>query len=81
MSDTLLLIMRALLLAASFTGLVAAVRSETGLDRFIAPFFTASGVIVILMLAGMANVLRIAFYLLYAAGYVGLVLAYGIRRK
>ena len=81
MTGTLLLILRALLLAASFTGLVAAVRSETGLDRFIAPFFTASGVIVVLMLAGMAHALKVAFYALYAAGFAGLAFAYGYRRR
>lgn len=70
----------ALLLLISFTGLCAAIRSNLKINRFFAPFVAVSGVICILMLAGMLHILKPACYVLYAAGFMGFVHTYFIRK-
>lgn len=79
-SETWFLLARGLLLAMSFVGLCAGLRVLLKLDRFVAPFVAVSGVIAALMLGGMAGVLSVAFWLLYALGFLGLIYAYFIRR-
>ena len=71
---------RCLLVFASFAGLCAALRVRFGLHRFVAPFTAACGVIVFLMLAGMAGLLRPALFALCALGLLGAAYAYLIRR-
>lgn len=73
-------IVYALLLLISFTGLCAVIRSNLKINRFFAPFMAVSGIICILMLAGMLHILKPACYALYAAGFVGFVHTYFIRR-
>ena len=80
MTFSLSLILRALVLGASFTGLCAALRTRFGLNRFVAPCTAACGIIVALMLAGMLGILKIAAYVLYALGLAGLLYAYVLRR-
>lgn len=75
-----LLIVRALILLLSFTGLCAGLRVGLRLHRMIAPFVAVSAVIALLMFGGMLGALRLTFYLLYFAGFGGLVYAYGLRR-
>lgn len=70
----------ALMLALSFIGLCAFARVQLRANRFVAPCLSASAVIVILMLAGMAHILPIGFGLLFFGGLAGLVYAYVIRR-
>lgn len=74
------LILRALLLFLSFTGLSAFVRSTLKLNRFIAPMFTSSAVIIVLMLSGMLGMLQAGFLLLYIGGFASLIYTYIIRR-
>ncbi len=78
--ETLSLFFRALLLGGSFVGLCATARSALRLNRFIAPFFVASGIVVGMMLAGMLNILPYGFAALYLAGFAGLISTYGLRR-
>ena len=78
---SLLLLGRALLLAASFTGLCALLRVRCKLDACVAPFTASCGIIVILMLAGFMNVMFPAVCALYALGFAGLIYAYLIRRS
>lgn len=78
--QTLLLILRAVLLSLSFFGLCATVRSQLKLNRFIAPCFVACSIICVLMFAGMLHILKYGFYLLYLGGFVGLIYTYFIRR-
>lgn len=73
-------IIYALLLLISFTGLCAAIRSNLKINRYFAPFVAVSGVICILMFAGMLHVLKPACYALYAAGFIGFVHTYFIRK-
>lgn len=80
MLDSLVADARCLLVFASFAGLSAALRVRFGLHRFVAPFTAACGVIVALMLAGMAGLLEPALLALYALGALGLIYAYGLRR-
>lgn len=80
-TDTILLILRALLLCASFTGLCAEFRTLLKLDRFVAPFAAGCAIIAVLMLTGMAGMLQTGFFALYIAGFFGLVHAYVIRKK
>lgn len=68
---SVLLILRALLLGVSFAGLCAALSARFRLDRFVAPFVAASGIIIALMLAGMLGLLLPAACALYAAGFAG----------
>ena len=77
---TLLLIGRALLLAASFAGLCASLRVRFGLDRFVAPLAACSGIMLLLSLLGSLNLLAPGAYALYALGFAGLFYAYGLRR-
>ena len=74
------LAVRALLLAASFVGLCAALRVRFGLDPFVAPFVAACGIVTALMLGGMAGALAPAAYALYLLGFAGLAYAYFIKR-
>lgn len=76
----LIAIVRALVLLISFTGLCAAIRSILKINRFIAPFMAVSGIICLLMFAGMLHILKPACYVLYAAGFAGFIYAYFIRR-
>lgn len=73
-------IVYALMLLISFTGLCAAIRSNLKINRFFTPFLAVSGIICILMLAGMLHLLKPVCYVLYAAGFVGFVHTYFIRR-
>lgn len=79
-TESLLLLVRALLLGISFTGLCEAARTRLNLDRFIAPFIAACTVIVVLMLTGMAGFLQAGFFVLYAAGFAGLIYTWLICR-
>lgn len=73
--STIALIGRALLLFVSFSGLCAAIHKALKLNIFIAPYVTVCGIIVSLMLAGMLRVLEPVFWLLYAAGFAGILYA------
>ena len=73
-------IVHAALLLVSFTGLCAAIRSNLKINRFIAPCMAVSGIICVLMFAGMLHLLKPACYALYAAGFAGFVHTYFIRR-
>lgn len=72
---------RALLMLASFTGLCAFVRTQLKVNRFIAPFAVCCSAIVLLMLGGMLRVLEPVFWLIYIAGFAGLIFVYGVRRQ
>lgn len=74
-------LLRALLLLASFTGLCAAIRTGLKINRFFAPFMAVSGIITVLMLAGMLRVLKPAAWAIYAAGFIGLAYSYILRRE
>ncbi len=76
----LIAIVHALLLLISFTGLCAAIRSILKINRFIAPFMAVSGIICLLMFAGMLHILKPACYALYAVGFAGFVYTYFIRK-
>lgn len=78
--QTMLLILRAVLLSLSFFGLCATARRELKLNRFIAPCFVACSIICVLMFAGMLHVLKYGFALLYFGGFAGLIYTYFIRR-
>jgi hypothetical protein len=73
-------IVSAIPLFISFIGLCAAIRSNLKINRFFAPFMAVSGIICILMLAGMLHILKPVCYVLYAAGFVGFVHTYFIRK-
>lgn len=75
MISSLLLLGRALLLMASFSGLCAALRIRLGIDRFVAPFTTASCIILFLVVAGILNLLEAGTYFLYLLGFCGLAYA------
>lgn len=79
--DIVVLLVRALLLALSFIGLCASVRTVFNINRFIAPYIVSSGVIVVLMISGMLRILEIAFWAIYALGFIGLVYSYLVRRR
>lgn len=78
---TLPLLIRALLIAASFTGLCAGLRVRFALDRFVAPLAACSGVILLLTILGTVNLLEPGAYALYILGFAGLVYAYILRRS
>jgi len=80
MAETLWLALRAVLLGASFCGLCATARNSLKIDRFVAPFAVACGVIAALMFAGMLRLLQYGFWAVYLAGFAGLVYTYVIRR-
>jgi len=80
MSSDFLCILHGLLLALSFIGLCATARNSLKLDRFVAPFFTACSIIVLLMLGGMLRVLPYVFFAVYIGGFAGLVWTYFVRR-
>ena len=65
------ILMRAALLMLSFFGLCGAVRTGLKLNRFLAPYVTASGIILVLMAAGMLGVLKYGAWALYMAGWLG----------
>lgn len=79
-TDTLLLLLRALTLCASFAGLCAEFRTLLKLDRFVAPFAAGCAVIAALMLTGMAGMLQVGFFTLYIAGFLGLIHVYAVRK-
>ncbi len=76
----LLLILRAALLGASFSGLCAAARARFSLSRFVSPYLAACTVIAVEMIAGMLGGLQIGFWLLYLGGFAGLIYAHGVRK-
>lgn len=76
----LLVLFRAILLLISFTGLCAGIRVGFRVHRMIAPFVAVSAIIVLLMFGGMLGALKLAFYLVYFAGFGGLIYAYLLRR-
>lgn len=63
------ILVRAALLMLSFFGLCCVVRETLRLNRFIAPYVTVSGIILVLMAAGMLHVLKYGAWLLYIAGW------------
>lgn len=63
------ILVRAALLMLSFCGLCCAVRETLKLNRFLAPYVTVSGIILVLMAAGMLHVLKYGVWLLYIAGW------------
>lgn len=73
-------ILSAIPLFVSFVGLCAAIRSNLKINRFFAPFMAVSGIICVLMLAGMLHILKPACYMIYAAGFAGFVHTYFIRK-
>lgn len=75
------LLLRAALLLISFTGLCAALRVRFRLEAPLAPFVTVSGVIAVLMPAGMLGLLLPCLILLYALGFAGFIYAYLLRRQ
>ena len=77
----LMILLRALLLLASFAGLCAAIRTGLKINRFFAPFMAVSGIIAVLMFAGMLRLLRPAAWALYILGFMGLAYSYGLRRE
>lgn len=63
------LLLRAAALMLSFLGLCEAVRTLLDVNRFLAPSVAAGGIIVVLMIAGMADGLLCGVWLLYGAGW------------
>lgn len=51
------------------------------LDRLIAPCVAAGTVVTVLMLGGMAGILKPTLFLLYAGGFAGLIRFHGIRLR
>lgn len=74
-------ILRALLVFASFSGLCALIRVRFEIDRFLAPFVAASSIIVLLMCAGMLQLLRPCLLATYALGFLGLIYSYLLKRS
>lgn len=72
--------LRAALLIASFVGLCMGIRVCFRLNPFIAPSVAAGAVIIVMMLAGMANVLKPTAYALYAAGILCLIYICAVKR-
>ena len=66
--------------ALSFGGLCAAVRHGLRMDEAIAPFMAACFSIVVLMIAGVAGVMRYAWWALYIGGFIGLIVCL-VRRR
>lgn len=60
---------RAAILLLSFCGLCEWVRNRFELNRFIAPYVAASGIILVMMAAGMLRVLKYGAWFLYIAGW------------
>ena len=81
MIDLLFSLSRALLLAASFIGLCAAIRVRLQINRFISPFISCCSIIVVLMFGGMLNVLNYTVWALYSLGFIGLLYAYILKRS
>ena len=71
--STASMVFRALLIFVSFSGLCAATHKALKLNIFIAPYVTVCGIIITLMFAGMLRILEPAFWLLYAAGFAGVL--------
>lgn len=76
----LMTIVKMALTGLSFAGLCGLVRDWLRLEPSFAPLATASGIIIALMLSGVAHVLFPAWLALYAAGFISLVWRYGVRR-
>ena len=79
--ENLLLGMKVILMALSFMGLCGLVKRRVGIDGTVAPLVAASGVIVLLMLAGMLHVLQWAWWGLFAGGLAGFAWCYMIRHE
>ena len=79
-AETFAVLLRGALFFASFCGLSAAAREALKLNRFVAPFFSASCAICALMFGGMLRALPVAFGLLYFGGFAGLIYVHFIRR-
>lgn len=66
-------IIKMLLAAGSFGGLCAFVGKRFKLEAAIAPFVTACGMMVLLMLGGIAHILAPVWYVLFIGGFAGWV--------
>lgn len=71
--EGLKLIFRILLIAISFAGLCGIVNRRFRIDGTIAPFVSACGIIVLLMLGGMAGILPWIWWGLFVGGLSGFV--------
>ena len=79
-TETFAVLLRGALFFASFCGLSAAAREALKLNRFVAPFFSASCAICALMFGGMLRALPVVFGLLYFGGFAGLIYVHFLRR-
>ena len=77
----LLLSVKVILMALSFMGLCGFVKRDLDLDGTVVPLVAASGVIVLLMLAGMVHALQWAWWVLFAGGLAGFAWFYVLRRE
>ena len=77
----LLLSVKVILMALSFLGLCGFVKRHLDLDGTVVPLAAASGVIVLLMLAGMVHALQWAWWFLFAGGLAGFAWFYVLRRE
>lgn len=75
------ILMRAALLMLSFFGLCGVVGAGLKLNRFLTPYVTACGIILVLMASGMLHVLKYGAWALYMAGWLGGGLMLLRRRK
>lgn len=73
-------LVRSLFVAAVFAGLCAGIRARFDIDYRIAPFVAASGIVAILMFAGMLGILKPCLLLLYALGLAGLTYAFIVKK-
>lgn len=81
LTESLLLLLRALALMLSFSGLCAAVRERLKISRWIASYFVACVIIVMLMLSGMAGFLSVGFWIVYFVGFAGGAYAWILKRR
>lgn len=72
--------LRAVLLLTSFCGLCAGARRSFRLSRFVAPLVASCAVASVLMLCGMAGMLDVGFWVLYAAGFALAAWVWVVRR-
>ncbi len=75
------MLLSSLILYLSFAGLCEGSRALLKLNRSIAPFFASCGIIVVMMLAGFANILAYGAYALYALGFIGWIIAIVKRQR
>lgn len=81
MRNDIFLILKIVFMAISFMGLCGAVKNRFDIAGTIAPFVSACGVIIALMLGGMAYILPWVWAALFAGGFAGFGYYYIYKRK